>query len=153
MTFTHQTSYTWDGQSWGREAYERSPIITLIYHLERGGTQKCRETERSCLLELVQISREKKAMWHREPWRPADLSPADSHTSGSYPRTGKKDTRMNTPCGLHKLGDYSCSYKSELQDSQWSYKIVKCLIFKEWKPHNPWHKWSHLSSWAKLALQ
>lgn len=75
--------------------------------------------------------------------RPADLSPADSHTCQEAIHVQGKRThkrvkrRKNSPCGVHKLGDYFCSYKSELKDSQWSYKTVKCLIFKEGKPHNP----------------
>lgn len=36
---------------------------------------------------------------------------------------------------LAQDGDYSCSYKSELKDPQWSCKTIRCLIFTE--PENP----------------
>lgn len=88
--------------------------------------------------------KEEEAVWQKEPWNPAELSPVFSelactrqeaiHMQGR--RAQKHEEMKEHLLWLAQDGDHSCPYKSELKDSQWSYKTIQMPdLQRVWKPH------------------
>lgn len=141
VTFKDQTSCAWDRQSGGRSRMSwaligLSPRESYQASVQKEGTQGglgrlMSRIERLWASTLEQSTREETAIWEKEPWRPAELSPVFSELAYTYQeaihkqgrRTQKHEETKDHSLWLAQDGGHSCSYKTEL-DSQWSYMNV-----------------------------